>query len=436
MRSLTLLMLVVLAAPAFAATPILARTQTPEATAEALYQEAGNYPRKKQMELRAQGKQIDRETNDRILREQRELAARHAARLAARPNLTGADFFHLGRLYDIADKGDEVIKAMRGFLAQKPAPEVAAAQVARYMITIYGARRKLLDEAENMLAEYLRHEPQSPNNRCQMELELAMAQTRAKLYDRAVAHAGEAFRGARLLQPGPLLTASERDRWIVEAGATLAEAHTGMKRKEEALAVIVELYRRALDLPSANLYRQLSKRFADREREVEAALRTLETTGRSPAPELAVAEWIDQPPVQLADLRGSVVLLDFWYEWCGPCRAAFPTLKAWHKKYRDKKLVVLGLTELQGEIAGKKMTVPEEMEFLRKFKQEHGLPYGFAISNTRANQRQYGISAYPTAVLIDRRGVVRHISIGYSEREMGELQAMIEKLLREPAPAS
>ncbi|MGH9935654.1 MAG: hypothetical protein ACREAM_05360, partial [Blastocatellia bacterium] len=123
MRSSTLLMLVVLAASAFVTTPTLARTQAPEATAEALYQEAGNYPRKKQAELRAQGKQIDRETNDRILREQRELASKHAARLAARPNLAGADLFYLGRLYDIAYKGDEVIIALRGFLALNPAPE-------------------------------------------------------------------------------------------------------------------------------------------------------------------------------------------------------------------------------------------------------------------------------------------------------------------------
>ncbi|HKE02721.1 MAG TPA: TlpA family protein disulfide reductase, partial [Blastocatellia bacterium] len=59
--------------------------------------------------------------------------------------------------------------------------------------------------------------------------------------------------------------------------------------------------------------------------------------------------------------------------------------------------------------------------------------YGFAIGNNRANQRLYGISAYPTAVLIDRRGVVRHISIGVNTKELQELQAMIEKLLKEPA---
>jgi thiol-disulfide isomerase/thioredoxin len=436
MKSSTLLTLILIATPASAMTPSLVTAQAPEASAEALYREASGYPGKKLAELRAQGKRLDSAANERIRGELRQLAARHAAQLSARANLAGIDFFYLGRLYDLADKGDEVIKAMRRFLAEKPPSEDVAAQTARYKITIHSVRKKSLDEAESTLADYLRQESQSPHNRCQMELELAIAQTKAKQYDRAVAHAGEAFRGAKLLKPITGVSGGEIDKWIVEAGATLAEAHNWMKNKEGSLAAIVELYRRALDLPSANLYRQLSSRFADRGREVEAALKTLGSTGRNPAPDLAVAEWIDQEPVRLADLRGSVVLLDFWYEWCGPCRAAFPTLKGWSKKYRDKKLVVLGLTELQGEIAGQKMTVQQELDFLRKFKQQNDLPYGFAIGDTRANQRRYGVSAYPTAVLIDRCGVVRHISIGYSPREMSEMQDMIEKLLKEPAPVS
>ena len=231
MKSSTLLTLILIVTPAFAMTPSLVRAQAPEASAQALYRESSGYPGKKLAELRAQGKRLDSAADERIRGEQRQLAARHATQLSARPNLAGLDFFYLGRLYDLADKGDEVIKAMRRFLAEKTPSEDVAAQTARYMITIHSARKKSLDEAESMLAEYLRQESQSPHSRCQMELELAMAQTKAKRYDRAVAHAGEAFRGAKLLKPITGVSASEIDKWIIEAGAMLAEAYTVMKNK-------------------------------------------------------------------------------------------------------------------------------------------------------------------------------------------------------------
>lgn len=408
-------------------------TQTAQSNASALFQEVYNYPRQKQTELRAQGKRIDREMNDKLTQEQRELAARYAKQLAARTDLAGADFFYLGRLYDLADKGDEAAKSMRQFLAEKPAPAEGSAQTARYMIVIYGARGKAINEAESTLAEYLSHGSQSLNNRFQMEMELAMAQNKAKQYDRAAAHAGEAFRSISSLKVGPTLSSRERDEWILAATAALVEANTGMKKKEDALDAIMALYQRALELPSANLFRLASKRFADREREIEAALKSRDAAGRSTAPELAVAEWLDQQPTNLAGLRGNVVLLDFWYDWCGPCRAAIPSLRGYSKKYKDKGLVVIGLTELQGEIEGRRMTPQEELDYLQKFKQQNGMSYGVAVGNSKGNLRNYGISAFPTAVLIDRRGVVRHISIGYSPREMDDLQAMIEKLLKESA---
>jgi hypothetical protein len=93
-------------------------------------------------------------------------------------------------------------------------------------------------------------------------------------------------------------------------------------------------------------------------------------------------------------------------------------------------LVVFGLTEFQGQIDGQKMAA-EELEFLRRFKQQYGMSYGVGVGNTKGNLRNYGFSAFPTAILIDRRGVVRYISIGYSQKEMEDLQAMIKALLTE-----
>jgi peroxiredoxin len=72
--------------------------------------------------------------------------------------------------------------------------------------------------------------------------------------------------------------------------------------------------------------------------------------------------------------------------------------------------------------------------YLRDFKKRNGLRYGFAVSDEEDNDRNYMVGSIPTTFLIDRRGVVRFISIGSSELEATALQKMIKKLVDEPVP--
>lgn len=155
-----------------------------------------------------------------------------------------------------------------------------------------------------------------------------------------------------------------------------------------------------------------------------------------PAPEMTFVNWLGGEKTEIAKLRGKVVLLDFWATWCGPCIATFPRLRDWHKKYADKDFVLLGVTELEGEKGGKEMSVDEEIEYLKDFKQKHKLPYDFAITNDTDMTMKYGISSYPTTVLLDRRGVVRYIGIGVGAEESDNLEEMIEKVLKEKPAAT
>jgi thiol-disulfide isomerase/thioredoxin len=267
----------------------------------------------------------------------------------------------------------------------------------------------------------------------QNEYEVGVGYYKAKQYERAVERSAEAFRLAKALTSRDL-PQGRREQFIFTAGETLAEAYSALKKKEESLATVVELFQMALDLPSANLYRMTVGRFPDKADDAERAIVARASERQATPPELTVAEWLDSEPLKLSDLRGRVVLIDFWYEWCGPCLRAFPTLRDWHKKYKDQGFVVIGLTDLQRTLGDSGKSREEKLEFLRRFRAGNKLTYPIAIAETpRDNLSEYGVSAFPTAVLIDRRGAVRFISIGVSPGEMSRLGEMVEKLVKEPA---
>lgn len=399
----------------------------------ALFKSVDAYPEQRHAELRARGKQLDREASEKIAREQRELAARSAAKIAARADLAAGDLYYLGLLYNYAGKTVDALAALRRFLADPGAPKTGAAvQLARSLVAVYAAQSKLFDEAERARADFLAAEPRTPFKLYQIELESARAYAKAKQHERAIERGREAFRLARALAAPDLPRGATRDELLFSAGAMLAEIFSAAKRKEDALATLVELQRLALDLPSAKLYRLVAAEFVDRASEIERALAANPPEGRSHAPELCVAEWIGEQPLKLADLRGRVVLIDFWYDWCIPCRMAMPTLKGWHKKYMEEGLTVIGLTDLQHTRGDGAQERDRKLEFLRQFKREMGLPYAVAVAESPGdNLTSYGVYAYPTSVLIDRRGAVRYIGIGVSPAEMQRLGEMIGKLLKE-----
>ncbi len=143
----------------------------------------------------------------------------------------------------------------------------------------------------------------------------------------------------------------------------------------------------------------------------------------APAPEISVQTWINSPPQRLADLRGSVVLLEFWTLGCFNCRNVEPHVKGWHGKYGDRGLVVIGIHTPE---------TPTERRVgdVERYVREHGIRYAVAVDNDFTTWRRFDNHAWPALYLIDRRGMIRLVQVG--EGGYAALDQTIQSLLDEP----
>jgi thiol-disulfide isomerase/thioredoxin len=402
-------------------------------TAAELFEDADKYAKKKFDAFEKLKMPYDQQLVDKIKREQRDLAFRYATQLAGR-SPAGQDLYYLGRLYNLARYFPEAAAAMRRYLSD-PKAAGEPAQNARVIVVTEAAKARKMAEAESRLAEYAGNQPQLPANRYLLENWVTTGFFNLKNYARALPHAKEMWELAKSIAPKK--DPFDRDDQLVEAATTLSELDLKLGKKQEALAIVNELRALALGFPSGNLHKMALRRMIEIDPDIDPFKNVNEADrSNATAPDITVKEWIDQTPVKLNELQGQVVLLDFWAPWCGPCRATFPRLQKLHSTYKDKGLVILGVTKFEGHAEGKQLTRAQELDYLRDFKKKWSLPYGFAVSDEMHNDLSYAVSSIPTSFLIDRRGVVRFISVGSSDIEYAALGRMIKKLIEEPAPGA
>lgn len=128
---------------------------------------------------------------------------------------------------------------------------------------------------------------------------------------------------------------------------------------------------------------------------------------------------LDGTPVSLNDLRGQVVLLDFWASWCGPCRESFPWMNSVQQRYGDDGLVIVGVNLDQDPAAA------------RSFLQDVPAEFTILLDSQAQWPEAYGLFGMPSSYLIDRQGRIRAAHIGFHSNKVANYEATIAQLLTE-----
>ncbi len=141
----------------------------------------------------------------------------------------------------------------------------------------------------------------------------------------------------------------------------------------------------------------------------------------SPAPEFTgIDKWLNTPPLTLHQLRGKVVLIDFWTYTCINCIHTLPYVERWHEKYKDQGLVVIGVHTPEYPV---ERSTENVQTAIRRF----NLRYPVAQDNDYATWRAYQNRYWPAFYLIDQTGHIVYEHFG--EGEYAETEAQIQRLL-------
>ena len=234
--------------------------------------------------------------------------------------------------------------------------------------------------------------------------------------------------------------AGQRAALVFRANAVLVRRVSGVLVAGAALAIAMGVDRN-LQTALPGYTEALQKRFersdaAQRELRELTGGRDPKATGRGtaqledygPAPDFhGIARWLNSKPLTLRELRGRVVLVDFWTYSCINCLRTLPHIRAWDERYRNAGLTIVGVHSPEFAFERVESNVRENVRKL-------GVRYPVALDNDFVTWQSWHNQYWPAKYLIDKRGNVRYYHFG--EGEYAKTEEAIRTLLGADAPAA
>lgn len=202
--------------------------------------------------------------------------------------------------------------------------------------------------------------------------------------------------------------------WVKAVGYSEAEDEEGKKSREAGL--------KAAYVKKNGSEKGLSELVAAEEASVLKDRALVKARYEEKAPEWSLKNLAGET-VKFADLKGKVVVLDWWGSWCPPCRLELPHFQKLYEAYKDKGVVFIGVNWEQPN-----NTPEKRQELAKKFLKDNSYTFPVVLDPEMEAGEQYKIRGFPTVFVIDGTGQIRYRTVGYSSgvSEMIEMQIKAE----------
>ena len=126
---------------------------------------------------------------------------------------------------------------------------------------------------------------------------------------------------------------------------------------------------------------------------------------------------LDGVEYTLSELKGQVVIIDFWATWCPPCRNSIPTFARLYEKYHEQGFTILGIGL-------------DDEQALVNFQRQMNIPYPILVGD-KDLAKEYGVTGIPKTIFIDKKGEIRKTQTGFAPELEATFDAFVDSLLRE-----